>query len=466
MRYIPNSPEEREEMLRAVGLSSVEQLFDSIPADILLREPLKTPAALSEIELLARFEALASTNAAARRPSFLGAGAYAHYAPTIIDSLIQRSEFFTAYTPYQPEISQGTLQAIFEFQTLVCQLTGMDVANASMYDGSTSVAEAVLMAERITRRSRVVVSATLHPEYLQVAETYVRHAGIELLRADLDEESGRTILDGRARDVLDETIAAVVVQSPNFFGCVEDLKALADEAHAVGALLVVAVTESISLGLLKSPGECGADIVVAEGQSFGVPLSFGGPYLGLFATREKYARQLPGRLVGVAADREGRRGFVLTLATREQHIRREKATSNICTNEGLIALAATIYMTTMGRRGLQEVATQCAQKARYAARQLAAIDGFTLPFSAPVFNEFVVRAPIAAERLLRRLASERNITGGLALSRFHADRPDDFLVCVTELNPRSEIDALVAGLKELAHLSHSFNGSVNQTNQR
>ena len=453
MRYIPNSPEEREEMLRAVGLSSMEQLFDSVPADIILRKPLQTPAALSEIELLARFEALAAANTAARRPSFLGAGAYAHYAPTIIDSLIQRSEFFTAYTPYQPEISQGTLQAIFEFQTLVCQLTGMDVANASMYDGSTSVAEAVLMAERITRRSRVLVSTAVHPEYLQVAETYVRHAGIELLRANIDAASGRTDLgggDGHERSgALDETIAAVVVQSPNFFGGVEELHKLAEKAHAVGALLVVAVTESISLGLLKSPGECGADIVIAEGQSFGVPLSYGGPYLGLFATREKYARQLPGRLVGVAADREGRRGFVLTLATREQHIRREKATSNICTNEGLIALAATIYMTTMGRRGLQEVAMQCAQKARYAARQIAAIDGFTLPFSAPVFNEFVVRAPVAAEGLLRRLANERNITGGLALSRYDSDRPNDFLVCVTELNPRSEIDALVAGLKEI-----------------
>ncbi len=449
MRYIPNSPEEREEMLKAIGLTSAEQLFDSVPADIILREPLRTPEALSEIELLARFEAMAARNAAARRPSFLGAGAYAHYSPTIVDSLLQRSEFFTAYTPYQPEISQGTLQAIFEFQTLVCQLTGMDVANASMYDGSTSVAEAVLMAERVTRRSRVLVSTALHPEYLQVAETYVRHAGIELVRADFDAETGRTKLDGE-NTPLDETIAAVIVQSPNFFGCVEDLKALAERTHAAGALLVVAVTESISLGLLKSPGECGADIVVAEGQSFGVPVSFGGPYLGLFATREKYARQLPGRLVGVAYDKQGRRGFVLTLATREQHIRREKATSNICTNEGLIALAATIYMTTMGRRGLQEVAVQCAQKAAYARRQIAALSGFSLPYTAPVFNEFVVRAPLAAEELLRRLASEHNITGGLALSRYTADRPHDLLVCVTELNTRAEIDALVAGLEQIS----------------
>ncbi len=437
-------------MLHSVGLTSMEQLFDSIPADVLLRRPLDTPAALSEIEILARFGSLAARNTAATRPSFLGAGAYSHYAPTIIDHLLSRSEFFTAYTPYQPEISQGTLQAIFEFQTLVCQLTGMDVANASMYDGSTSLAEAVLMAERITRRSRVIVSEAVHPEYLQVVETYVRHAGIELQHARFDDTSGRTVI--AEAGALNETVAAVVVQSPNFFGCVEDLRVLADQVHAAGALLIVAITESMSLGLLQTPGACGADIVLAEGQSFGVPLSFGGPYLGMFATREKYARQLPGRLVGVAADKQGRRGFVLTLATREQHIRREKATSNICTNEGLIALAATIYMETMGKRGMQEAAMQCAQKAAYAARRIAALEGFSLPFSAPRFNEFVVRAPIAADAVLKRLAGERNITGGLALSRYFANRPNDFLVCVTETNPRKEIDALIDGLKEVRSL--------------
>ncbi len=444
MRYIPNSPEERQEMLRGLGLGSAAELFDSIPPDILLDRALDTPAALSEIELLEQFESMAAKNAAARRPSFLGAGAYSHYAPTIVDSLIQRSEFFTAYTPYQPEISQGTLQAIFEFQTLVCQLTGMDVANASMYDGSTAMAEAVLMAERVTRRSRVLVSAAVHPEYLQVAETYVAHAGIELGRLEVDEESGRTVLDAAQ---LDQTVAAVVVQSPNFFGCVEDLKAFADRVHAAGALLVVAVTEAASFGLLRSPGACGADIVVAEGQSFGVPASFGGPYVGLFATREKYARQIPGRLAGIAYDKQGRRGFVLTLATREQHIRREKATSNICTNEGLIALAATIYMTALGRRGLQEVAAQCAQKAAYARRRIGGIEGFSLPHSAPVFNEFVVRAPSDAAGLLRRLAENSNVTGGLALSRYFPDRPNDILVCVTETNKRADIDALVEGLK-------------------
>ena len=449
MRYIPNSPEERAEMLSIVGLNSAEELFDSIPSDILLREHLRTPAALSEMELLARFEELAVRNRAARQPSFLGAGAYSHYSPTIVDHLISRSEFFTAYTPYQPEISQGTLQAIFEFQTLVCQITGMDVANASMYDGSTALAEAVLMAQRITRRSRVIVSSAVHPEYLQVADTYVQHAGIELQRLDFDAESGQA--DADALNALDDQAGALVVQSPNFFGCIEDVRALGERAHAVGALLIVVVTEAISLGVLRSPGANGADIVVAEGQSFGVPLSYGGPYVGLFATLDKYARQIPGRLVGEAVDKQGRRGFVLTLATREQHIRREKATSNICTNEGLIALAATIYMETMGRRGISEVAGQCAQKAAYAARRIAEIEGFTLPFSAPRFNEFVVRAPVEASELLARLGREKAITGGLALSRYYADRPNDFLVCVTETNSRQEIDALVDGLTALTH---------------
>ncbi|HSD46225.1 MAG TPA: aminomethyl-transferring glycine dehydrogenase subunit GcvPA [Pyrinomonadaceae bacterium] len=447
MRYIPNSPEERTEMLEAIGLTSAEQLFDSIPQELRLQRPLNTPAALSEIELLDKFERLGQQNAAARRASFLGAGAYSHYIPTIVDHIISRSEFFTAYTPYQPEISQGTLQTIFEFQTLVCQLTGMEVANASMYDGSTALAEAVLMAERVTRRSKVIASASVHPQYLEVVKTYVQHAGIDLDVTDFEEKSG---LGGSAlAEAVDDQTAALVVQSPNFFGCIEDLAALADAAHAKGALLVVAITEAMSLGLLKTPGACGADIVVAEGQSFGVPLSYGGPYVGLFATRDKYARQIPGRLVGEAYDKKGRRGFVLTLATREQHIRREKATSNICTNEGLIALAATVYLETMGRRGVQEAARQCVQKAAYAARRIKNVNGFSLPFTGPCFNEFVVRAPGDAVELLSRLAKDKAIEGGIALSRFMPDRPNDFLVCVTETNTREQIDALVAALSEL-----------------
>jgi glycine dehydrogenase subunit 1 len=443
LRYIPNSPEERTEMLHQVGLNSADELFDSIPRDLRLKRNLNTTPALSEIELLAGFEQLATRNPGAQRISFLGGGAYQHYIPTIVDHIISRSEFFTAYTPYQPEISQGTLQAIFEFQTLVCQLTGMEVANASMYDGSTALAEAVLMAERVTKRSKVIACGAIHPEYLEVITTYVQHAGIELLHAPIDSETGQT---SGALDLLDEKTAALVVQSPNFFGCIEDVAALAEKAHAVGALLVVTVTEAMSLGLLRSPGACGADIVVAEGQSFGVPLSFGGPYVGLFATREKYARQIPGRLVGEAYDKEGRRGFVLTLATREQHIRREKATSNICTNEGLIALATTVYLETMGRRGLQEAATQCAQKAAYAAKRISELEGFSIRYTGPRFNEFVVRAPANAKQLLARLASERNITGGLPLSRYYPDRPNEFLVCVTEINSRAQIDALVEGL--------------------
>lgn len=432
-------------MLHQIGLRSADELFDSIPKELRLSRNLNTPAALSEIELLAGFEQLAERNPAARRTSFLGAGAYQHYIPTIVDHIISRSEFFTAYTPYQPEISQGTLQAIFEFQTLVCQLTGMEVANASMYDGSTALAEAVLMAERVTKRSKVVACGAIHPEYLEVIDTYVQHAGIELVHAEADAETGQA--SGDISALLDDKTAALVVQSPNFFGCIEDVTALAEKAHAVGALMVVAVTEAISLGLLKSPGACGADIVIAEGQSFGVPLSFGGPYVGLFATREKYARQIPGRLVGEAYDKQGRRGFVLTLATREQHIRREKATSNICTNEGLIALAATVYLETMGRRGLQEVAAQCAQKTAYAVKRIAELEGFTVHYTAPRFNEFVVTAPTNAKELLSRLATERNITGGLALSRYFTDRPNDFLVCVTELNSRADIDALTAGIE-------------------
>src|SRR6202171_6258830 len=435
-------------MLRPLGAASIDNLFDSIPETLRLRDQLNVPGALSEIELLKKFDEMGVLNQAAGRVSFLGGGAYSPYIPTVVDHLISRSEFFTAYTPYQPEISQGTLQAIFEFQTLVCQLTGMDIANASMYDGSTAMAEAVLMAERVTKRSKVIASAAVHPQYLEVAHTYVQHAGIELQHAAFDPLTGQTPIS--AFDSIDDQTAAIVVQSPNFFGSIEDLDALSEKAHAHGALLIVAVTEAMSFGLLRSPGTCGADIVVAEGQSFGVPLSFGGPYVGLFATRDKYARQIPGRLVGEAYDKHGRRGFVLTLATREQHIRREKATSNICTNEGLIALASTVYLETMGRRGIQEAAGQCAQKAHYAAREISKIDGFSLPFSAPFFNEFVVHAPVAASPLLDTMAREKGIDGGIALSRFDSNRPNDFLVCVTETNTREQIDALVAGLSHIS----------------
>jgi glycine dehydrogenase subunit 1 len=449
MRYIPNSPEERQEMLGVVGLTNAEELFRSIPDEVKLNRALKITNPLAEPEVIGGMEALGNANTAARKPSFLGAGVYSHFSPTVVDHLIQRSEFFTSYTPYQPEVSQGTLQYIFEFQTLIAQLTGMDVANASMYDGSTAMAEAFLMAQRVTRREKVLVAESVHPEYRQVAHTYVQHCGIGMETVAFDAKTGQLDgPDGLAR--LDDQTAALVVQSPNFFGCVEDLKMLAEKAHAVGALLVVVVAEAISFGLLESPGKCGADIVVGEGQSFGIPMSFGGPHVGLFATSDKYLRNMPGRLAGVAYDKNGNRGFVLTLATREQHIRREKATSNICTNQGLIALAATIYMETMGKRGLAEVAMQNAQKTAYAAKQIAALDGFELAFSAPKFNEFVVRGSKSAEEILEKLRTEKNIIGGLALSKYYSGRENEFLVCVTETNTKEQIDDLVSGLKEVA----------------
>ena len=445
MRYIPNSPEERDEMLAVVGLNSADELFRSIPADVQLGRKLNVTDPLAESEVIAALESMAARNTAATKPSFLGAGVYSHFSPTIVDHLIQRSEFFTSYTPYQPEISQGTLQYIFEFQTLVCQLTGMEVANASMYDGSTAMAEAYLMAQRVTRRDKIVVAESVHPEYREVARTYTQHGEAQIEMVGFDAETGR-IGD---ISTLDDKTAALVVQSPNFFGCVEDLTALAEKAHAVGALFVVVVTEAISFGLLKSPGECGADIVVGEGQSWGIPMGFGGPHVGLFATQDKYVRQMPGRLCGVAYDKNGNRGFVLTLSTREQHIRREKATSNICTNQGLIALAATIYMETMGKKGLQEVAMQNAQKAAYAKKQIAAIEDFTIPFSSPTFNEFVVRGTRLATEILEKLRTQSDIIGGLALSKYYGGHDNDFLVCVTETNTKAQINCLVSSLVTL-----------------
>jgi glycine dehydrogenase subunit 1 len=442
MRYIPNSPEERQEMLAVIGLDSADQLFRSIPQEVQLGRMLNVTDPLAEPEVIAAMESMAAQNTAATKPSFLGAGVYSHYSPTIVDHLIQRSEFFTSYTPYQPEISQGTLQYIFEFQTLVCQLTGMEIANASMYDGSTSMAEAYLMAQRVTRRDKIVVAESVHPEYREVARTYTQHGDLEIVTASFDQNTGR-VAD---LSQLDDKTAALVIQSPNFFGCVENVERLAEAAHNVGALLIVVVTEAISFGLLKSPGACGADIVVGEGQSWGVPMSFGGPHVGIFATREKFVRQMPGRLCGIAYDKNGNRGFVLTLSTREQHIRREKATSNICTNQGLIALAATIYMEAMGKKGLQEVAVQNAQKAAYAKQRIADLPGYSIPFSAPTFNEFVVRGPGNASELLEKVRTESGVIGGLALSKYYTENDNDFLVCVTETSSKGHIDSLIGAL--------------------
>jgi glycine dehydrogenase subunit 1 len=443
MRYIPNSPDERLSMLKDIGLERIEDLFEQIPENFRLNEPLGIGRAVSEPDLLAYFRDLASKNAV-DYDSFLGAGAYSHFIPTIIDPLISRAEFFTAYTPYQPELSQGTLQYIFEFQTMVCQLTGMEVANASLYDGSTGVAEAALMASRLTRRNRFVVADTLHPQYREVISAYTKNLGSRL---DYAPHTEAGTLDAASLGIDGET-AALIVQSPNFFGCIEDLSSAAEAAHRAGAMLVVAITEPLSLGALRPPGACGADIVVAEGQSLGIPLSYGGPYCGLFATQEKYLRQMPGRLAGEAYDSQGRRGYVLTLSTREQHIRREKATSNICTNQGLFALMVTVYLATMGRRGVQEVARQNLQKAHYAASQIAALDGFGLRFSAPFFNEFVVRLPRDAAEVTRALV-DKKIVAGLALEPYYADLGDSMLVCVTETASRASIDRLVAALAEV-----------------
>ncbi len=446
MRYIPNSPDERADMLRTIGLDSVEQLFQAIPESLRRRESLNLPPAQSEIELLKFLNALASRNATTESHLvFLGAGAYHHYRPAHIDALISRSEFLTSYTPYQPEITQGTLQAIFEYQTMICQLTGLEVANASLYDGSTALAEAVLMAHRVTNRRRVLLGATIHPEYQAVVRGYTQTLGLELETIPYDPASGQLALNSVK---LDESVAAVVAQSPNFFGVLEDLEAASQAAHQVKSLMIDVVAEPISLGLVRSPGDQGVDIVAGEGQSFGVPVSFGGPYLGLFATRQEYVRQMPGRLAGQAFDHDGRRGFVLTMSTREQHIRREKATSNICTNQGLIMLMATIYLATMGRQGLKELAWQNVQKSAYALNQIAALKGYESRFSGPRFNEFVVRTRRPVEETLARLR-EKRIIGGLALGRSYPELSDSLLVCVTEMTTRQEIDEFVRQLSEM-----------------
>lgn len=440
MRYIPNSPGERRSMLADIGLDSIEDLFDQIPEQLKLKEDIGIGNPMSEPELLEYFRDLASENRIDYQ-SFLGAGAYSHFIPVIIDSLISRAEFFTAYTPYQPELSQGTLQYTFEFQTMICQLTGMEVANSSLYDGSTAVAEAVLMANRVTRRSRLLIADTVHPQYREVVSAYTKNLGLTIDHVDHTDAG---TLDPKALGI-DKDTAAVVVQSPNFFGCIEDLAAIADVAHDAGALLVVALAEPMSLGVLKPPGACGADIVAGETQSFGIPLSFGGPYCGMFATLDKHVRQMPGRLVGEARDSEGRRGYVLTLSTREQHIRREKATSNICTNQGLFALMATVYLATMGKRGVQEVARQNLQKAHYAASEISKINGFGQKFTAPFFNEFVVRTPRPANEIIEGLL-DRKIIGGIGLEPYYPEMRDSMLVCVTETAKKEAIDKLVSAL--------------------
>jgi len=444
MRYLPNSPADRAAMLEATGHRSIDDLFRQIPDELKLTRGLDLPGPLSESEILEFFQNAASQSTR-EYVSFLGAGAYSHYRPVAIDALLSRGEFFTAYTPYQAELAQGTLQAMFEFQTLITQLTGMEVANASLYDGSTATTEAVLMALRITRRRRVLVARTVHPEYREVLSTYVRHLDVPVIEVPYDA-SGATDLR-RLGEALDNETAAVVIQSPNFLGALERTCEIAELAHRHHALLIAAITEPLSLAIVQPP--CAADIVCGEAQSFGVPVAFGGPYVGFLACHEQFLRQTPGRLVGQTRDTEGRRGFVLTLATREQHIRREKATSNICTNQSLCALAATIYLCLLGKNGLQELAKQNLAKAHYAASQFAAVPGAAVPFTAPFFNEFVVRAPGDATQLLAAL-EEQKIIGGLELERFYPELKNHLLVCATETISREAIDRMAATYREFA----------------
>ena len=436
MRYLPKSPAEREQMLAEIGVASIDELFAVIPADRRLTRDLTVPRAHAESEIIEYFRAAGAKNAT-DYASFLGAGAYRHYRPVIIDSLIQRGEFLTSYTPYQAEISQGTLQAIFEFQTMIAELTGMDVANASMYDGSTGAAEAVMMAVRVTRHHKAVVAATVHPEYREVLATYAKHQVVPTALIGYDAETGRLDLAALEAAVTQET-AAVLVQSPNVFGVIEDIPAIAAIAHNKGALLIVSIAEAISLGVVRPPVE--ADIVSMEAQSFGVALSYGGPFCGVLATKEQYVRQMPGRLVGQTVDSSGYRGFVLTLSTREQHIRREKATSNICTNQALVALMATIFLSVYGKEGIRELAEHNLAKASYAAQTLSAQPGAKLLFhGAPRFHEFVLQTEESPEQWSKRLLDNK-IVGGIDLSRWYPELQNCTLWCATEVITRSNID--------------------------
>jgi len=442
MRYIPHTQEDIQTMLKFVGAKKVEDLFEVIPKEYRLSKPLNLPEPLSEPDLLRHLQELQSP----AYSSFLGAGAYHHFIPSVVSVLISRSEFYTAYTPYQPEISQGTLQAIFEYQTLVCQLTGMEVSNASMYDGASSLAEAVLMAGRVTKRRKILLSEAVHPEYRKVIQTYIDPDQQEIILIPYKKDEGRTD-ERRLSDLLDGEVSGVVIQSPNFFGVVEDFHPMADKAHEAGGLMIVGFSEAVAYGILKPPGEEGADIVAGEGQSFGIPLSYGGPYLGIFATREKFVRNMPGRLVGETVDLEGKRGFVLTLATREQHIRREKATSNICTNEGLCALMATIFLSCLGKRGLKELALMNLSKAEYAKKVASQIRGCKLVFSSSTFNEFVLRIQGEPERVLEGLKGKK-ILGGFPLGRFYPEMNHHLLVTVTEMKTKEEIDGWAEALEK------------------
>lgn len=446
MAYIPHTDTDRSAMLEAVGVPGIEQLFDAVPQEH--RFPsLNLPAPMSEMEVLWELQALAEANIAAKDHAiFLGAGAYNHYVPSVINHLLLRGEFYTAYTPYQPEMSQGTLQVVYEYQSMLSALTGMDAANASHYDGATSLAEAVTVAVAVSRerRKRVIFSPNVHPQYRAVARTYHQGSGVKFI----GDRSGRASVEDLV-DMLDENTALFVVQYPNFFGQIEDCKGLAKKVHEAGALLCM-VVDPIALGMFKSPGELGADIVVGEGQSLGIPLSFGGPYLGFFATKSEYVRKIAGRIVGETVDADGRKAYVMTLRPREQDIRREKASSNICTNQGLMALAAAIYMAVMGKHGMKRIAELCYQKSHYAAQKIATLPGYNVNLKQTFFKEFVITCPKPVGEINRLLLDEYGIIGGYDLSRDYPDRANQMLLAVTETNPKEEIDSLVEGLAKAA----------------
>ena len=445
MNYVPNTVDQQEQILTRIGVGSLEELFADIPESVRRQAQLKIREGLSELELVKYMGRLAAENKTVEEyTSYLGAGAYEHFIPSYVDQLLLRSEFYTAYTPYQPEISQGTLQAIYEFQTLVCELTGMDGANASMYDGASALAEAALMSCDATRRKKVLVPQTIHPEYREVLRTYLLPRGVEILEIPYQEGA----VDSEALEkALNTEVAAVLLQSPNFFGMIEKAEEIGQMAHAKGGLLVMAVNP-VSLGLLKSPGELGADIVVGEGQPFGNPLNFGGPYLGFLACREKYVRRMPGRIVGATKDKNGKKGYVLTLQAREQHIRREKAASNICSNEALCALAFTIHLSGLGKRGLKEMARLNLQKAHYGAEEIGKLPGMSLAFQGPFFHEFVIKTEVSPRKINEALLSHK-IIGGLELSRFYPELDQHLLFCVTETKTKEDIDRLVAGMGEI-----------------
>ena len=442
MRYLPNTAQNQRAMLETIGVRGIEDLLVKIPAKARLSRPLALPPALAESELVRHLRGLASKNADAESSvCFLGGGAYDHYTPSPINHLILRGEFFTAYTPYQPEASQGTLRTIYEYQTMIAELTGMDVANASIYDGASSLAEAVLMAHSVTSRTEIVLAGGVHPLYRRVVATYCDGPGVKLR----DVAAPEGVLDAAAaRKAVGAKSAALVVQSPNFYGCLEDIAAAAEIAHGAGALLVV-VSDPVNLGVLEAPGRLGADIVVGDGQGLGVPLSYGGPYLGVFAAKSDFVRRMPGRLVGATVDHDGRRGFVLTLQTREQHIRRAKATSNICTNVALCALMATIYLSTLGKQGLVRVGELSMAGAHYAADRLAKIPGVSLRFAAPFFKEFTLKLSKPPERIVGKLVKQK-ILAGVPLKAFDRKLGDCLLVAVTEKRTRQEIDHFAEAL--------------------